>query len=69
MKYHLYDQNQIHKGTFNSIQELRNFLCERKYDNDDRSYMEDTFDHIKSIKWHWDIEERNLLFLLLAFYH
>ena len=57
MKYHLYDQNQIHKGTFNSIQELRNFLCERKYDNDDRSYMEDTSDHIKSIKWHWDIEE------------
>ena len=57
MKYHLYDQYEIHKGTFNSIQELRNFLCELKYDNDDRSYMEDTFDHIKSIKWHWDIEE------------
>tara|TARA_B000000609_G_scaffold1352_1_gene950 strand:+ start:272 stop:445 length:174 start_codon:yes stop_codon:yes gene_type:complete len=57
MKYHLYDQNEIHKGTFNSIQELRNFLCELKYDNDDRSYMEDTFDHIKAIKWHWDIEE------------
>ena len=57
MKYHLYDQNQIHKGTFNSIQELRNFLCERKYDNDDRTYMDDTFDYIKSIKWFFEIEE------------
>ena len=47
MKYHLYDQNEIHKGTFNSIQELRNFLCELKYDNDDRSYMDDTFDYSK----------------------
>ena len=57
MKYHLYDQNQIHKGTFNSIQELRNFLCQRKYDTKDRTYMHDTFDYIKSIKWHWDVEE------------
>ena len=57
MKYHLYDQNEIHKGTFNSIQELRNFLCELKYDNDDRTYMDDTFDYIKSIKWHWDMED------------
>ena len=29
----------------------------RKYYNDDRTYMEDTFDYIKSIRWHWDIEE------------
>ena len=30
MKYHLYDENYTHKGSFNSIQELRNFLCDRK---------------------------------------
>lgn len=57
MKYHLYDDKEKHQGSFNSLQELRNFLCQVKYDNDDRSYMDDTFDYIKSIKWHWDIEE------------
>ena len=57
MKYHLYDENYTHKGTFESIQEMRNFLCERKYDNDDKTYMDDTFDYIKHIKWHWDITE------------
>tara|TARA_Y100001934_G_scaffold246979_1_gene306441 strand:- start:287 stop:460 length:174 start_codon:yes stop_codon:yes gene_type:complete len=57
MKYHLYDENHIHQGTFDSLEKLRNFLCERKYDNDDRTYMADTFDHIKEIKWHWDITE------------
>ena len=57
MKYHLYDENYTHKGTFRSIIEMRNFLCERKYDNDDRTYMDDTFDYIKSIGWHWDVEE------------
>ena len=46
-----------HKGSFESLQKMRNYLCERKYDNDDRTYMEDTFDYIKSIRWHWDIEE------------
>ena len=39
MKYHLYDENYTHKGTFESIQEMRNFLCERKYDNDDKTYI------------------------------
>tara|TARA_B100001989_G_scaffold203599_1_gene152077 strand:+ start:429 stop:602 length:174 start_codon:yes stop_codon:yes gene_type:complete len=57
MKYHLYDNNHTHQGTFKSLQDLKNFLTERKYDNDDRTYMHDTFDYIKSIKWHWDIEE------------
>lgn len=57
MKYHLYDDKEKHQGSFNSLEELRNFLCQVKYDNDDRSYMDDTFDYIKSIKWHWDIEE------------
>ena len=32
MKYHLYDENYSHKGSFQSVQELRNFLCDRKYD-------------------------------------
>ena len=57
MKYHLYDENYNPKGDFQSLQERRNYLCEWKYDNDDRTYMHDTFDYIKSIKWHWDITE------------
>ena len=57
MKYRLYDENYTHKGTFESIQQMRNFLCEWKYDNNDKTYMDDTFDFIKSIKWHWDIEQ------------
>ena len=33
MKYHLYDEELYsHKVHFNSIQELRNYLCDRKYD-------------------------------------
>ena len=32
MKYHLYDDQQRHQGTFESIEKLRNFLCDRKYD-------------------------------------
>ena len=31
MKYHLYDEKERHQGTFKSVQELRNFLCDRKY--------------------------------------
>ena len=57
MKYHLYDENYNHRGTFQSLQEMRNFLCEKKYDEDDRTYMDDTFDYIKHIKWHFDIVE------------
>ena len=57
MKYHLYDTNHTHQGSFDSLEKLRYFLCQKKYDNDDRTYMDDTFDYIKSIKWHWDIEE------------
>ena len=57
MQYVLYNENYDHVGTFESIQQMRNFLCERKYDIGDRTYMEDTFDHIKAIKWHWDIKQ------------
>ena len=48
-KYHLYDENYDHKGNFKTIQEMRNYLCEWKYDNNDKTYMDDTFDFIKSI--------------------
>ena len=57
MKYHLYDTNHTHQGTFDSVEKLRNFLCARKYDANDRTYMSDTFDYIRSIKWYFDIEE------------
>ena len=30
---------------------------EKKYIANDKTYMSDTFDYIKSIKWHWEIEE------------
>ena len=32
MKYHLYDEQERHQGRFNSVYELRKFLCDRKYD-------------------------------------
>ena len=32
MKYHLYDDKERHQGCFTSIEELRRFLCDRKYD-------------------------------------
>ena len=57
MKYHLYNEHHVHQGSFNSVDELRRFLCNRKYDINDRTYMSDTFDYIKEIKWHFDIEE------------
>ena len=60
MKYHLYDENYIHKGSFNSIQELRNFLCDRKYDISCDADMSCTFDYVKHIGWHWDVEEHQI---------
>ena len=57
MKYVLYDDQYELQGSFATLQELRNFLCEKKYDEDDRTYMSDTFDYIKSINWHFDIKE------------
>ena len=57
MKYLLYNENFESQGSFATVQELRNFLCERKYDLNDKTYMEDTFDYIKSINWHFDIIE------------
>jgi len=57
MKYILYNENFESQGSFTTVQELRNFLCERKYNLDDKTYMEDTFDYIKSINWHFDVIE------------
>ena len=57
MKYILYNENFETQGSFSSIQELRNFLCDRKYDIQCETYMSDTFDYIKSINWHFDIKE------------
>ena len=39
MKYHLYDENYDHKGDFQTLQEMRNYLCEWKYDNNDKTYI------------------------------
>ena len=57
VKYHLYDENYTHKGSFASIQELRNFLCDRKYDIQCDKDIGCTFDYIKHIRWHWDLTE------------
>ena len=57
MKYHLYDTNQIHQGTFESDQQLRNFLCDRKYNKNCDFDLSCTFDYIRSIQWYFDIEE------------
>ena len=57
MKYHLYNEHHVHQGSFVSIDELKTFLCNRKYATNDRTYMSDTFDYIKQINWHFDIEE------------
>ena len=57
MKYILYNENFEHQGAFTSVQELRNFLCDRKYDISCDADMSCTFDYIKHIKWHFEIEE------------
>ena len=57
MKYHLYDQNQVHQGRVDSVYELRKFLFDRQYDISCDADMSCTFDYIKHIKWHFEIEE------------
>ena len=57
MKYVLYNEQYELQGSFATLTELRKYLCEKKYDEDDRTYMSDTFDYIKSINWHFDIKE------------
>ena len=57
MKYHLYDEHERHKGRFDSVYDLRKFLCDRKYDVQCDKDIGCTFDYIKSIKWFFEIEE------------
>ena len=45
MKYHLYDEHERHQGTFESIEKLRNFLCDRKYDISCDADLSCTFDY------------------------
>ena len=49
MKYHLYDEQERHQGKFESVYELRKFLCDRKYDTNCDKDIGCTFDYIKSI--------------------
>ena len=57
MTYVLYNENFEQQGSFQSIQGLRNFLCDRKYDISCDADMSCTFDYIKHIKWYFEIEE------------
>ncbi len=57
MTYVLYNQDMETQGSFNSIQEMRNYLCDWKYKTNDKTYMNDTFDYIREINWFFDIIE------------
>jgi len=57
MKYVLFNEEFVPQGSFSSIQELRNYLCDRKYENDCDLDLSCTFDYIKHIKWHFEIVE------------
>ena len=57
MKYILYNENFEKQGSFKSVKELRNFLCDRKYNLSCDADLSCTFDYIKHIKWHFDIVE------------
>ena len=59
MKYILYNEDFESQGSFASIQELRNFLCDRKYDIQCDKDIGCTFDYIKHIRWHFEIQEWN----------
>ena len=57
MRYVLFDEHFDEVGTYDSIYDLRKFLCDRKYETDCDKDIGDTFDYIKSIKWHFDIKQ------------
>ena len=57
MKYHLYDTKERHQGTFESVYDLRKFLCDRKYAENCDKDIGCTFDYIREIKWYFDIIE------------
>ena len=60
VKYHLYDENYTYKGSFTSIQQMRNYLCERK----NMIMMIELIWMIHLIisnlsKWYWDLSEED----------
>tara|TARA_B100000427_G_scaffold137595_1_gene114434 strand:- start:887 stop:1066 length:180 start_codon:yes stop_codon:yes gene_type:complete len=55
MKYALYDQKANLQGTFVSLEELRAFLGDLKYEMKCDRDFHDTFDYINSIGWRFDI--------------
>ena len=57
MRYVLYDDSFDEVGTYDSIYDLRMYLCDRKYETDCDKDIGDTFDYIKHIKWHFDIKQ------------
>ena len=57
MRYVLYDDSFDEVGTYDSIYDLRKFLCDRKYETDCDKDIGDTFDYIKHIRWHFDIKQ------------
>lgn len=57
MQYVLYDEHLDQVGTYESIYELRKYLCDRKYEMDCDKDIGDTFDYIKAIKWTFDIKQ------------
>ena len=57
MKYILYNENFEEQGSFQSIQSLRNFLCDRKYEINCDKDIGCTFDYIREINWIFDFIE------------
>ena len=57
MRYVLFDEHFDEVGVYDSIYDLRKFLCDRKYETDCDKDIGDTFDYIKSIKWTFDIKQ------------
>jgi len=57
MRYALFDQKSDFQGTFHSIEELRQFLGDFKYENGDDHDFYDTFDYINKIGWFFEIAQ------------
>ena len=57
MKYKLFNEQEEYQGTFSSVEELSNFVCDRKYDKNCDIELSCTFVSMKQIKWYFDIEE------------
>ena len=50
MRYVLYDDSFDEVGTYDSIYDLRKFLCDRKYEMECDKDIGDTFDYINNSK-------------------